>query len=204
MLLGYHYMYFYHMAYAINEYFASRGYVVISVNYRSGIGYGREFRNAPNRGAAGSSEYLDIVAAAKYLQSRPDVDPEKIGLWGLSYGGLITALGLSRNSDIFKAGVDIAGVHLWGNSLDLDSTSFKASSIATVDQWKSPVLLVHGDDDRNVEFSQTTGLVQLLRARGVHHELIIFPDEVHDYLVHGKWLKVFNASDDFFDRFLRK
>ncbi len=204
MLLGYHYLYFYHMAYAINEYFASRGYVVISVNYRSGIGYGKEFRNAPNRGAMGSSEYMDIVAAAKYLQSRPDVDPERIGLWGLSYGGLITALGLSRNSDIFKAGVDIAGVHLWGNSLDLDSTSFKASSIATVDQWKSPVLLVHGDDDRNVEFSQTTGLVQLLRARDIHHELIIFPDEVHDYLVHGKWLRVFNASDDFFNRFLRK
>jgi len=203
MLLGYHYMYFYHMAYAINQYFANKGHVVISVNYRSGIGYGREFRMAPNCGAQGSSEYQDIVAAAKYLQSRPDVDPGRIGLWGLSYGGLLTAMGLSRNSDIFKAGVDIAGVHLWGNSLDTQNAGFKASSIATIDKWTSPVLLVQGDDDRNVAFSQTTGLVQLLRARNVYHELIVFPDEVHDFLVFKKWLTTFNASDDFFNRFLR-
>jgi dipeptidyl aminopeptidase/acylaminoacyl peptidase len=125
-------------------------------------------------------------------------------LWGLSYGGLLTAMGLSRNSDIFKAGVDIAGVHLWGNSLDTDSTAFKASTLATIDKWTSPVLLVHGDDDRNVAFSQTTGLVQLLRARNVHHELIVFPDEVHDFLVFKKWVMVLNAADDFFNRFLRK
>ena len=200
MLLGYHYMFFYHMAYAVNQYFVDRGYVVISVNYRSGIGYGREFRQAPNRGAGGSSEYRDVLAAAKYLQSRPDVDPGRIGLWGLSYGGLLTALGLSRNSDIFKAGVDIAGVHLWGNSLDMNSTAFKASVVASVDQWTSPVLLVQGDDDRNVAFSQTTGLVQLLRARNIPHELIVFPDEVHDFLVFAKWLRVFHAAEDFFQR----
>ncbi len=204
MLLGYHYMYFYHMAYAINQYFANQGYVVLSVNFRSGIGYGRDFRMAPNRGAQGASEYQDIVAAARYLQSRPDVDPERIGLWGLSYGGYLTAMGLSRNSDIFKAGVDIAGVHLWGNSLDVNSISFKSSPVGTIDQWKSPVLLVQGDDDRNVAFSQTTGLVQLLRARNIYYELIVFPDEVHDFLIFANWLKTFHAAEDFFDRFLKK
>lgn len=204
MLLGYHYMYFYHMAYAMNQYFANQGYVVLSVNFRSGIGYGRDFRMAPQRGAQGASEYQDIVAAAKYLQSRPDVDPEKIGLWGLSYGGYLTALGLSRNSDIFKAGVDIAGVHLWGNSLDVNSISFKSSPVGSIDQWKSPVLLIQGDDDRNVAFSQTTGLVQLLRARNIYYELIVFPDEVHDFLIFANWLKTFHAAKDFFDRFLKK
>ncbi len=204
MLLGYHYSYFYHMAYAMNQYFASMGYVVISVNYRSGIGYGTAFRNAPNSGQRGSAEYKDLVAAARYLQSRPDVDPKRIGLYGLSYGGLMTAMGLARNSDIFAAGVDIAGVHLWGNSLDPENVAFKASSISTIDKWTSPVLLVQGDDDRNVQFSQTVGLVQLLRARNVHYELIVFPDEVHDFLVFQRWLKTFNAADDFFNRFLRK
>ena len=204
MLLGYHYMYFYHMAYAINQYFANQGYVVISVNFRSGIGYGRDFRMAPNRGAQGASEYQDIVAAAKYLQSRPDVDPERIGLWGLSYGGYLTAMGLARNSDIFKAGVDIAGVHLWGNSLDTNSIAFKSSPVAAIDQWTSPVLLIQGDDDRNVAFSQTTGLVQLLRARNIYHELIVFPDEVHDFLIFANWLKTFHAAEDFFGRFLKK
>ena len=204
MLLGYHYMYFYNMAYGMNEYFANKGYVVISVNYRSGIGYGREFRMAANRGAQGSSEYQDLYAAGKYLQSRADVDPQRIGLYGLSYGGLMTAMGLSRNSDLFAAGVDIAGVHLWGRSLDSENVAFKASSVATIDKWTSPVLLIQGDDDRNVDFGQTVGLVQLLRARKVHYELIVFPDEVHDFLIFKQWLITFNAADDFFDRFLLK
>jgi dipeptidyl aminopeptidase/acylaminoacyl peptidase len=202
MLLGYHYMHFYHMAYAMNQYFANKGYVVLSVNYRSGIGYGKEFRNAPGRGRGGNTEYKDILAAGLYLQGREDVDPDRVGLWGLSYGGILTAQGLARNSDVFAAGVDIAGVHLWGNSLDPDETGFASSSVAEVDNWTSPVLLIHGDDDRNVSFSQTVGLVQALRANNVYHELIVFPDEVHDFLVFEKWLTTFGATDDFFDRFL--
>ncbi|HET9529983.1 MAG TPA: alpha/beta fold hydrolase, partial [Blastocatellia bacterium] len=203
MLLGYHYRHFYHMAYAINQYLASRGYVVLSVNYRSGIGYGKKFRNAEKRGRNGNSEYQDVLAAGKYLQGRADVDPKRVGIWGLSYGGILTAQALARNSDIFAAGVDIAGVHLWGSSIDPKTVAYQSSSISQIEKWKSPVLLVHGDDDRNVAFSQTTGLVQLLRAHGVHHELIVFPDEVHDFLVHKKWLITFNAMDDFFARFLK-
>src|SRR3989442_14045667 len=114
MLLGWHYRDYYHNSYAMNQYLASRGYMVLSVNYRSGIGYGRAFRLAPHRGARGASEYQDIVAGAKYLQSRDDVDKKRIGLWGGSYGGYLTALGLARNSDIFAAGVDFHGVHGWG------------------------------------------------------------------------------------------
>ena len=202
MLLGYHYMHFYHMAYAINQYFANKGYVVLSVNYRSGIGYGREFRNAPGRGRLGNTEYRDIKAAGEYLRDRADVDPARIGLWGLSYGGILTAQGLARDSDLFAAGVDIAGVHLWGNSIDPETVSYQSSSVAEVENWTSPVLLIHGDDDRNVAFSQTVGLVQLLRAQGVPHELIVFPDDVHDFLLHERWLITFDATDDFFDRYL--
>src|SRR5262249_58456275 len=93
-------------SYAMNQYLASRGYMVLSVNYRSGIGYGRGFRLAQHRGARGASEYQDVVAGAKYLRSRDDVDSKRIGLWGGSYGGYLTALGLARNSDIFSAGGD--------------------------------------------------------------------------------------------------
>ncbi len=108
MLLGWHYLYYYHNSYAMNQYLASRGYIVLSVNYRSGIGYGRAFRMAQHRGARGASEYQDVVAGAKYLRSRVDVDQKRIGLWGGSYGGYLTALGLARNSDIFAAGVDLS------------------------------------------------------------------------------------------------
>jgi dipeptidyl aminopeptidase/acylaminoacyl peptidase len=203
MLLGFHYMDFYHMFYAMNQYFTNQGYIVISVNYRGGIGYGASFRNAPNRGQAGNSEYQDLEAAGHYLQNRPDVDTQRIGLYGLSYGGLMTAEGLARNSDIFAAGVDLAGVHLWGNSIDPNAVSYQSSAISAIDKWKSPVLLIQGDDDRNVPFSETTGLVQLLRAHNIPHDLIVFPDEVHEYLVFDHWRTAFNATDEFFKRYLR-
>src|SRR6267154_3769740 len=116
MLLGWHYLYYYHNAYAMNQYLASCGYVVLSVNYRSGIGYGRAFRLAQHRGARGAAEYQDVVAGSKYLRDRDDVDKKRVGLWGGSYGGYLTALGLARNSDIFSAGVDFHGVHDWSIS----------------------------------------------------------------------------------------
>jgi len=204
MLLGYHYMQFYHWAYGINQWLADQGYVVLSINYRSGVGYGRSFRNAANTGGRGNAEYQDVLAGGKYLQSRPDVDPDRVGIWGLSYGGVLTAQALARNSDVFKAGVDLAGVHLWGSSLDPDAVSFKSSAISAIDGWKSPVLLVHGDDDRNVAFQQTTGLVQLLRQRDVYYELIVFPDDTHESMLHSRWLYTLDRMEKFFRKFLGK
>ncbi len=202
MMPAYHYMQFYHWAYAINQWLASQGYVVMSINYRSGIGYGRSFRNAPNTGGSGNSEYQDVVAGGKYLQTRPDVDPNRVGIWGLSYGGVLTSQALARNSDIFKAGVDLAGVHLWGSSLDPDAVSYQSSTIGAIDGWKSPVLLIQGDDDRNVAFQQMTGLVQLLRQRDVYYELIVFPDDVHESLLHSRWMYTLGRMDTFLRRFL--
>jgi len=212
MLLGFHYMDYYHNAYAMNQYLASRGYVVLAVNYRLGIMYGRAFREAPNSSWRGSAEYKDIVAAGKYLQGRADVDPSQIGLWGGSYGGYLTALGLARNSDIFAAGVDFHGVHDWPTdnwdgkniSPDLIKLAHESSPVTAVDTWKSPVLFIHGDDDRNVYFTQTVDLVARLRARGVALEQLIFPDEVHDFLLHRNWLAGYRATSDFFDRRLKQ
>ena len=203
MLLGYHYMHFYHVAYAVNQWLASRGYVVLSINYRSGIGYGKSFRTAADTGGRGNAEYQDVLAGGKYLQTRSDVDPNRVGIWGLSYGGVLTAQALARNSDIFKVGVDLAGVHLWGSSLDPENVSYKSSVISAINTWKSPVLLIHGDDDRNVQFSQTTGLVQLLRAHNVYHELIVYTDDTHEPLLHKRYLNAFTRLEEFIGRFLK-
>lgn len=208
MLLGWHYMYYYANAYAMNQYLANRGYIVLAVNYRSGIGYGRAFREAPNRAGRGASEYQDIVAAGKCLQSRVDVDPKRIGLWGGSYGGYLTALGLGRNSDLFAAGVDMHGVHDWPTdnwdgkniSPELTKLAHNSSPVSAVDTWKSPVLFIHGDDDRNVYFTQTVDLIARLRAKNVEIEQLIFPDEIHDFLLHKDWLAAYHATSDFFDR----
>ena len=197
MLPGYHYMQFYAWAYGYNQYLASQGYVVLSVNFRSGVGYGRKFRTAPNTGGRGNAEYQDVLAAGKWLQARHDVDPSRIGIWGLSYGGVLTAQALARNSDLFVAGVDMAGVHLWGSSLDSAAVSYRSSAISAIDGWKSPVFLVHGDDDRNVDFAQTVGLVQLLRARNVTYELQVIPDDLHESMFHNIWMDTWNRSTAF-------
>ena len=202
MLPACHYMQFYHWAYAYNQWLANQGYVVLSVNYRSGIGYGRSFRNAANTNARGNSEYQDVLAAGKYLQTRADVDPSRIGIWGLSYGGLLTSQALARNSDLFVAGADLAGVHLYGNSLDTTNISYQSSAISAIDKWKSPVFLVQGDDDRNVDFAQMVGLVQLLRAHNVYYELTVIPDDTHESLLHARWVDTFNKMGDFLHRFV--
>jgi dipeptidyl aminopeptidase/acylaminoacyl peptidase len=216
MLLGWHYMNYYHNAYALNQYLASKGYVVLSVNYRSGIGYGMEFREALNYGATGASEFNDVQGAGLYLRSRPDVDPKRIGVWGGSYGGYLTALALARASDLFAAGVDFHGVHEWNLEIrnfvpeydpqvrqDRARLAFESSPMASVKTWRSPVLLIHGDDDRNVPFSETGQLVEALRKQRVEFEQLIFPDEIHGFLTHHRWVEAYHAAADFFDRHLR-
>jgi dipeptidyl aminopeptidase/acylaminoacyl peptidase len=213
MLLGWNYSSYYANAYAMNQHLASKGYVVLSVNYRSGIGYGLGFREALNYGASGGAEYQDVMAAGMYLAGRSDVDPKKVALWGGSYGGYLTAMGLSRASDLFAAGVDIHGVHDWNVGIrnfvpsynplenpERTRRAFNASPMATVDGWRSPVLVIHGDDDRNVQFVETVTLVEALRDRGVEVEQLIFPDEIHGFLRWDRWVEAFKASSDFLDR----
>jgi dipeptidyl aminopeptidase/acylaminoacyl peptidase len=160
-----------------------------------------------------------VVAGAKFLQTLDNVDPQRIGLWGGSYGGFLTAMGLARNSDIFKAGVDFHGVHDWSIFLpmwvaEVDAKNadvasdikearelaFKSSPVASIANWRSPVLFVHGDDDRNVPFQQTTDLVEKLRAQNVAFEELIFPDEIHDLLRWSDWVRAYKATAEFFNR----
>ncbi|HET7205117.1 MAG TPA: prolyl oligopeptidase family serine peptidase [Terriglobales bacterium] len=213
MLLGWHYMNYYSNAYAMNQYLASRGYVVLSVNYRSGIGYGLDFREALNYGADGASEFNDVQGAGLYLRSRNDVDPKRIGPWGGSYGGYLTALGLARSSDLFAAGVDLHGVHDWNEELknwspaynpavptDASRLAWDSSPLASIATWRSPVLLIQGDDDRNVPFSQTVRLAEALRKQNIKFEELVFPDEIHDFLLFRNWLAAYTAASNFFDR----
>lgn len=219
MLLGWSYMFYYSHAYAMNQYLASRGFTVLSVNYRLGIGYGRAFHHPKDAGAMGASEYRDVLAAARFLKTLPEVDGGRIGIWGGSYGGYLTALALARNSDIFKAGVDFHGVHDMSQTLaerrspakryeqgEWDAalkTAFTSSPVADVATWRSPVLLIHGDDDRNVRFHQTVDLARRLDAQGVRYEEMVFPNEIHDFLRHQDWLKADQATVRFLERELK-
>lgn len=216
MLLGYHYRRYYSNAYAMNQYLAARGFIVLSVNYRSGTGYGLNFREALNFGNSGGSEFNDVMGAGLYLAGRPDVDAKRIGVWGGSYGGYLTALALARAGNLFAAGVDMHGVEDWSIRGDrqltalnadqlreIERTALQSSPLADVKNWHSPVLLIHGDDDRNVAFNQTERLVEALRAQGVEFEDLIFPGEVHEFLLEESWIKAYRAAGDFLARKLK-
>jgi dipeptidyl aminopeptidase/acylaminoacyl peptidase len=211
MLLGWHYMDYYSNAYAVNQYLASRGFVVLALNYRLGIGYGRAFHQPDHAGLTGASEYQDVVAGGRYLQELRGVDPNRIGIWGGSYGGYLTALALARNSDIFKAGVDLHGVHDWSRLIDewtgkpvtryekgdrekAMEVAWTSSPVSALDGWRSPVLLIQGDDDRNVPFVQTVDLARRLTDKKVPFEELVIPNEIHGFLRHESWLRVDQAT----------
>ena len=219
MLLGWHYMDYYSNGYAVNQYLAAHGFVALSVNYRLGIGYGRAFHHPEHAGYAGAAEYQDVLAGARFLQSQPSIDGKRLGIWGGSYGGYLTALALARNSDIFKAGVDLHGVHDWSRLMDELSgkqatryekgdrekameVAWEASPDAQIDNWKSPVLLIQGDDDRNVRFQQTVDVARRLEAHNVPFEELVLPNEIHGFLRHASWIRADEATVKFLARTL--
>ena len=208
MLTTFHYFEAYANLYELNQYFVSRGFEVLSVNYRSGIMFGHDFYEAPKRGWLGASEYQDVLAGAKLLGARPEVDPRRLGIYGLSYGGYLTALALARNSDVFAAGADQAGVHDWRAIIDQWSghpvgtpeqraIAYASSPMASLDRWRSPVYLSQGDDDRNVPFDQGVELANALEARGIDVTTSAVPDELHEYAVYAHELERFTETANF-------
>jgi dipeptidyl aminopeptidase/acylaminoacyl peptidase len=217
MLLGWHYSDYYSNAYASNQYLASLGFVVLAVNYRLGIGYGYEFHKAQKAGAAGASEYKDIKAAGQWLRRQSYVDTGKIGIYGGSYGGYLTALALARDSKLFSAGVDFHGVHDWllqtsaltaskdnfEKAPDYElalKTAWQSSPTSSIDTWKSPVLIIQGDDDRNVRFSQSVDLIRRLESKGVPYESLMVVDDTHHWMHFENAVTVYGAAAEFFVR----
>jgi dipeptidyl aminopeptidase/acylaminoacyl peptidase len=213
MFPSFHYIGYYANDYAINRRLAEQGFTVLAVNYRSGIGYGRAFRDAPGRAWRGATEYRDVLAAAHWLAAQPGVNPKRIGIWGGSYGGLLTGQALARNSDLFKAGVAIHGVYDWswpspvkghlnpsgyfGVGEDDKEIAKASSPLGAIQGWRSPVLLFSGDQDMNVDVVETVDLAQRLREQGVEVRTAIVPGEGHDFVRHSAWTRLWTELDAF-------
>ena len=220
MFPAFHFGSYYANDYALNRRLAELGYAVVSINYRSGVGYGRAFREAPNRGWRGASEYADVLGAGRWLVARDDVDPKRIGIWGGSYGGLLTAQALARNSDLFAAGVAVHGVFDWSwpsptaghqNPSRLFGVgeadkplAFRSSPLGAIEGWKSPVLLFSGDRDMNVDVLETVDLHQKLRDKGVDVRTVLLPGEAHDIIRHSGWVKLWEETRSFLGEKLGK
>jgi formylglycine-generating enzyme required for sulfatase activity/Tol biopolymer transport system component/poly(3-hydroxybutyrate) depolymerase len=214
MLLGFDPKRTYSWIYAFNQYLVAEGYIVLSVNYRGGTGYGLDYREPDNLGPGGASELHGLLGAIAYLRGRQDVDSHRLGIWGGSYGGFMTALGLARASDALAAGVDYSGIHDWSTYLsslrepieggDANRRAVESSPIATIDQWHSPVLVVQADDDRVVPSEQAAELIEALRSHNIDHDVMMIPNEIHDMARYASWMMLFNAADAYFHRHLDK
>jgi dipeptidyl aminopeptidase/acylaminoacyl peptidase len=215
MLLGWNYGDYYSNTYALNQYLAAKGFVVLAVNYRLGIGYGFDFQHPKQAWTSGASEYQDIQAAGKWLSQHVGVDSKRIGIYGGSYGGYLTAMALAKDSKIFAAGVDIHGEHnlmVFAPKEQAEPAPdlalakqlmWKSSPVAWLDSWTSPVLIIHGDDDGNVVFHQSIDLINRLRAQGKAPETMMVPDETHHWMRFENMIKVDQATADFLIRKLK-
>jgi dipeptidyl aminopeptidase/acylaminoacyl peptidase len=200
--------------YVFNQALAARGYVVLAVNYRASLGYGKQYRTTAGLGGHGALERLDVLGAVRYLKERPDVDAASIGVFGESFGGNVASMMLARHPDAFAAGVSVYGFvdYLqrieenaagagWGIVSEQDlAVAAAASPVSYATQWRAPTLFIHGDDDASVEFSQTVGIVTKLRRQGTPVEVLVLPDESHGFLRHASWLAALRRATEFFDR----
>jgi dipeptidyl aminopeptidase/acylaminoacyl peptidase len=204
----------------IVEALVMNGYVVILPNYRSGIGYGLEFREVAGYGGSGGTDTLDAVAAGEYLARLPGVDGSKLGIFGISYGGYLTTAALARAPRLWAAGVSIVGVADWQMELELDAggarlpyrlsqrmkyedLAFDSSANAHLDDWRAPLLFLSGDDDQQGWLVQAIQLGQSLRRRGVPVEAVVEPGGTHGPATMADHLDRVRNSLRFFDKHLR-
>jgi dipeptidyl aminopeptidase/acylaminoacyl peptidase len=199
----------YAYSYGFNQYLAQQGIAVLSVNYRGGTGYGYSFRKPRGLGWVDSIEFQDVAAAALWLSKQPGIDASRMGVWGPSYGGYLTLLAMGRKDVNFRVGVDMFGLYSWTQTLteawdsklflyesrtpeiptDRSRRAFSSSPESVIQNFRGPVLAIHGDNDSNVPFDQTIELVAAMRARGFDVRELILPNEIHGFQLFRSWVQ---------------
>jgi dipeptidyl-peptidase-4 len=169
---------------------AQRGYLVVSVDNRGTGGRGRDFKKQTYLNL-GTREAADQIEAARWLARQPYVDPQRLGIWGWSYGGYMTAFTLEQPGSPFKAGIVVAPVADWGLYDSIYTERFmrtpqenpegyaRSSAIRNAAGLRARLLLVHGSGDDNVHFQNSVQLVDALQAAGKQFNFMMYPDRNH-------------------------
>jgi dipeptidyl aminopeptidase/acylaminoacyl peptidase len=207
-----HYWSYYFREYMFNQFLASKGYVVIDIDYRGSAGYGRDWRTAIYR-HMGGRDLQDEVDGSKYLHERFGIDPKRIGIYGGSYGGFMTLMALFTESRHFGAGAAIRSVADWAhynhgytsrilNTPAQDSVAYRQSSpIYFADGLQDPLLMLHGMVDDNVHFEDIVRLTQRLIELGkTNWDLAVYPVERHDFVRTTSWQDEYRRIYELFDR----
>ncbi len=205
----------YFREYMFHHLLASRGYTVLDIDYRGSAGYGRDWRTAIYR-HMGGKDLSDQVDGSRYLEREFGIEPERVGIYGGSYGGFITLMALFTAADRFGAGAALRSVTDWahynhgytGRILNLpqdDSTAYRRSSpIYFAEGLEDPLLIAHGMVDVNVHFSDVVRLAQRLIELGkVDWEMAVYPIEDHGFVVPSSWTDEYRRIFELFERHLR-
>lgn len=218
---GWHVQRNYAVYYSFHQYLLQQGYVVIAPDYRGSIGYGSAWREGVYMDVGGS-DFRDAAMSADYLATLPYVDADRIGVWGLSYGGFFTLLAVTERPTTFRAAVDVAGVADYamyyedpyhggwtasriGTPEENPAVYAQASPVSHVDRLVRPLLVLHGTADVNVPYLHSVRLIdELLKAgKGSLVEFMMYPGEFHyftrEHVLRDAWMRV----DAFFGKHLR-
>jgi dipeptidyl aminopeptidase/acylaminoacyl peptidase len=201
----------YFREYMFHNLLASRGYVVLDVDYRASAGYGRDWRTAIYR-HMGGKDLEDVIDGAKYLVTAQKVNPKRIGVYGGSYGGFITLMAMFTSPDTFAAGAALRPVTDWAhynhsytsnilNEPYKDPDAYRKSSpIYFADGLKGALLICHGMVDTNVFFQDTVRLVQrLIELRKENWSVAVFPVENHGFEEETSWADEYKRILKLFD-----
>lgn len=214
---GWHTRRDYAVYYSFHQYLAQKGYVVLAVDYRGSIGYGKAWRQGHYRDLGGR-DYEDVAAGMDYLKTLGFVDTTRVGVWGLSYGGFMTLQALTVTPELFRCGINVAGVVDWrdwyrdpggpwikgrmGSPEENAELYRRTAPIERLDRLVRPLLVLHGTSDVNVPFLESVRLVDVATKLGKPLEFMMYPGEFHyfqrDHVLRDAWQRV----ERFFDRHL--
>ena len=204
----------YRMYYSLCQYLAQQGYVILTPDYRGSSGYNREWATGVHMGI-GVNDTADVAAGADYLKTLAYVDPDRIGVFGLSYGGFLTLQAMTVDPTLWRAGINVAGVVDWatysagyttprlGTPVQHPDIYNISAPIQHMDKLQRPLLVLHGTNDRNVSFADSLRLFDVLIKLGKSFESQIYPGEIHffrrDMVLRDAW----NRVEAFFERHVR-
>jgi dipeptidyl aminopeptidase/acylaminoacyl peptidase len=205
----------YRMYYSISQYLVQQGYVVLTPDYRGSSGYSREWATGVSRDLGGN-ETQDVNAGADYLKTLPYVDPDRIGIWGLSYGGFMTLQSILTDPKLFRCAIDVAGVGDWetwttggmilGRLGETPVTNpelyDRSAPVKHLDKLETPLLILQGTNDANVPFWESLKVIDTLEKLGKPFDMAIYPGEIHFFRRAFVLRDAWRRSSAFFDHCL--
>ncbi len=204
----------YRMYYSVSQYLVQQGYIVLTPDYRGSSGYSRNWATGVHMGL-GVNDTADVAAGADYLKTLPYVDPDRIGVWGLSYGGFLTLQALNTDPTLWRCGIDVAGVVDWatygagyttprlGTPVENPEIYRVSAPINFMQKLARPLMVLHGTNDRNVQFRDSLRVIDTLLKLDKPFEMGVYPGEIHFFRRAHILRDAWRRAEAFFDAHLK-